>query len=213
MPATQKRAIQTRENILDALESLLADKEFEALSIADIAKAAGVAVGSVYSHFKDKRALLPALLERRLDRIEARVDSFAQTGRMDDATPPTGQTSDLRTTVYGFVRAAREQVRCDRGLLRALLTHRRLYPELDAPRREALARRGLAAFESALQAHRDEIAQEDLQAAAKVAYYFVNMSYLDEAIFLTPPLPDVATPTDEEKLEAFSEMLYRYLKG
>ena len=65
--AQQKRAIATREKILDGLEVLLERREFEMISIAELANEAGVAVGSVYSHFKDKDALLPALLDRQLE--------------------------------------------------------------------------------------------------------------------------------------------------
>ena len=57
----QKRAARTREKILAALEQLLESKEFEAISIADIARQGEVAVGSIYSHFEDKEALLDTM--------------------------------------------------------------------------------------------------------------------------------------------------------
>jgi len=44
--------------------SLFAEKGYEGTSIGDVAAEAGIAVGTVYHHFTDKRALLLQLLER-----------------------------------------------------------------------------------------------------------------------------------------------------
>ncbi len=204
MPAIQKRALQTREKILKALESLLMETEFENISIADIARDAGVAVGSVYSHFKDKSALLPTLLERRLDRVEARILEL-------EADPPLG--ADLRATVGLLVEEVRSQSFDERGPLRALLTHRRLYPDLDVPRRPVLNDRLAAVFKRALETHRAEIGWTDLQAAANEVYYVVHVMFLDDILFNAPPLPSSVTPSSDAKVEAIADMVYRRLTG
>jgi AcrR family transcriptional regulator len=54
--------------VLGAAEELLARKGYEATSMAEIAAAAGVGVGTLYHHFPDKRALLLALIDDWGDR-------------------------------------------------------------------------------------------------------------------------------------------------
>lgn len=67
----QTRSKRTQAALLDAAELLILEKGTEATSIADIANRAGYSVGSVYHHFKDKRALYFALFHRMTDAYEA----------------------------------------------------------------------------------------------------------------------------------------------
>ena len=60
----QARGIQTREKILQAGEALLLRHGFHNILADDIARAAGVSVGSFYAYFEDKRALFLAVLQR-----------------------------------------------------------------------------------------------------------------------------------------------------
>ncbi|MFD0898314.1 TetR/AcrR family transcriptional regulator [Loigolactobacillus binensis] len=53
---------EKQQNILKAALSLFAEQGFDATSSSQIAKRAGVAVGSVYQHFHNKRELLMAVL-------------------------------------------------------------------------------------------------------------------------------------------------------
>jgi AcrR family transcriptional regulator len=77
MPASQEirearkhsRGIVTRRKILRAAERRFSRAGYEATSLGDVAKACGVAVGSVYYHFSDKRTLLLALMDDLLDRV------------------------------------------------------------------------------------------------------------------------------------------------
>ena len=55
----QPRAFRTLERILAATEELLEERLFEQVAIADIAERAGVSVGTIYTRFADKSALLP----------------------------------------------------------------------------------------------------------------------------------------------------------
>lgn len=56
----------TRTKILDAAESLFADKGFAATSLRDITSVAGVNLAAVNYHFGSKDELLAAALERRI---------------------------------------------------------------------------------------------------------------------------------------------------
>ncbi len=59
----QPRGVKTREKLLSAAWDLFATRGFEGTSIGDVARRAEVGVGTVYHHFRDKRAILLELLE------------------------------------------------------------------------------------------------------------------------------------------------------
>jgi TetR/AcrR family transcriptional regulator, fatty acid metabolism regulator protein len=58
-----------RERILDAAVRVFARKGFHATRISEVAKAAGVADGTIYLYFKSKDTLLVSLFEHRVQRL------------------------------------------------------------------------------------------------------------------------------------------------
>ena len=66
-----------REQILDAATTVFAEKGFHRATIKEVARAAGVADGTIYNYFENKAALLLGLLER-LNESERRASDFAQ---------------------------------------------------------------------------------------------------------------------------------------
>src|SRR5678815_5713534 len=58
-----------RERILDAAEKIFARDGFFAAKVADVAKDAGVADGTIYLYFKSKDDLLISLFERRMRQL------------------------------------------------------------------------------------------------------------------------------------------------
>ena len=73
---SSKRQGRTREEILDAAWALVSEKGAE-VSIADIAKAAGISRQSDYLHFGTGGGLLMALVRRADDRFEIKERLFA----------------------------------------------------------------------------------------------------------------------------------------
>ncbi|WP_199430697.1 TetR/AcrR family transcriptional regulator [Qaidamihabitans albus] len=69
----QQRSAQRVERMLDAAAELLDEVGYESLTTTLIAKRAGVAVGSLYQFFPDKRAVVQALTQRNLERFMAGV--------------------------------------------------------------------------------------------------------------------------------------------
>ncbi len=67
--ARPARAGDKRERILDAAVKVFARKGFYATRVSEIAKAAGVADGTIYLYFKSKDALLVSLFEHRVERL------------------------------------------------------------------------------------------------------------------------------------------------
>ncbi|MEO1642245.1 MAG: TetR/AcrR family transcriptional regulator [Pseudomonadota bacterium] len=209
----QKRALLTREKILDGLEALLSDQEFEAISIAQIARKAGVAVGSVYSHYKDKDALLPALLDRQLQRVEARLAELKATGTLDGLDLSGSGRPDLKTLIRFSVENALKQIDSSLGVRRALFTYRRLNPGLEIPLAKTLADQAFESLVAQLDDYRGEIQRDDLRNAAKMINYFVNILFLDRIVFVNSPFQNALRPDDETLIQTYTDMVYHYLTG
>ncbi|WP_179956646.1 TetR/AcrR family transcriptional regulator [Amycolatopsis anabasis] len=69
----QQRSAKRVEQMLDASAQLIDEMGYDALTTTLIAKRAGVAVGSLYQFFPDKRAVVQALTQRNLERFLAAV--------------------------------------------------------------------------------------------------------------------------------------------
>ncbi len=69
----QRRSRVTVDAILEAAARVFADKGRAGGTTNHIARAAGVSVGSLYEYFRDKDAILIALVERQLDTMVASV--------------------------------------------------------------------------------------------------------------------------------------------
>jgi AcrR family transcriptional regulator len=66
-----------RAQILDAATKVFAQRGFHRTTVRDVAKAAGVADGTIYNYFENKTALLLGILNR-LNETERRADDLAQ---------------------------------------------------------------------------------------------------------------------------------------
>ncbi len=63
--AKQERSRRTLERILSVAEELLEERDFDELTMADLAERAGCAVGTVYGRIPNKDSLLMCLYERQ----------------------------------------------------------------------------------------------------------------------------------------------------
>jgi AcrR family transcriptional regulator len=65
-------ANDTRERIITTARQIFNDRRFGDVTLAELADEIGIAKGNVWYHFKDKRALLNAITDQYLERIDAR---------------------------------------------------------------------------------------------------------------------------------------------
>ena len=72
-----ERREATQAAILAAAERLFGETGFAAVSVDDIAAAAGVAKGAVYHHFPSKETLFEAVFERTAARLQQRIHTAA----------------------------------------------------------------------------------------------------------------------------------------
>jgi AcrR family transcriptional regulator len=80
-PATA-RGHRTRQKLVEAAERVFGEKGFERAGIADITREAGVALGTFYVYFTDKKALLVEVVDALADRLKG--DLAAATAGLED---------------------------------------------------------------------------------------------------------------------------------
>lgn len=92
----------TRDRLLTAAEVAILDKGFAATSIEELIVEVGITKGGFFYHFKDKSALVEAILERHLIAEEVWLDGlFARAA--EEATDPLAQ-------FHVFLRLLRDQM-------------------------------------------------------------------------------------------------------
>ena len=144
-PALQTRSRETRDKLVAALETCLQSKRFDAISVADIAREAGLAVGTVYRRFENKDAFIPVLFE--LFRIRLN-ESYGDAGGLE-IDPEQGLKPALHTittTSWSFLIAQQH-------LARETLLYARLRPDLVGKEWDDLLAVGQASFVSLARRH------------------------------------------------------------
>lgn len=100
-PALQARSRLTQDRIFAAGMRLLEDGGAEALTVAAVAEAAGVAVGSVYRRFGDKERLLGAIQARFTENFRAEFRQRVTDTGLTAAAPPAER---IAAAVVGVAR-------------------------------------------------------------------------------------------------------------
>lgn len=106
-----------RVKITEALKSLLEEKEFGAITTAEIAKNAGVAEALIYKYFKDKRDLLHQILSEYLEQYRAQISL--------DLKGIKGALNKLRKLIWSHINV----YATNRVFSRILLIEVRNYPD------------------------------------------------------------------------------------
>ena len=110
-----------REQLLDATKAIADRHGFHAVSIEAVAREAGITRPIVYSHFRDLRGLLEALIEREGDRALAQLAEF---------TPADVGDGDPREILLTAMRAYVETAESDPVTWRLVLMPPEGAPEL-----------------------------------------------------------------------------------
>ncbi len=103
----RKDAERNRQRIIQAADEIFTQRGLEA-SLDDVARHAGVGVGTVYRRFPDKASLVDALFEKRIDAlVEMAEDAYGQ--------------PDAWEALASFLQQAAEKLTGDRGLRQLLM--------------------------------------------------------------------------------------------
>jgi len=84
-PTREQQAAATRNRVLDAAEVLLTEKGFSGMTVAEVAKRAGVSPQTIYATFSSKAGIIMAAIEDRVCSNERNVDAIKQ---LSNATDP-----------------------------------------------------------------------------------------------------------------------------
>ena len=206
-PPKQPRAIRTRQKLMAALESLLRLKEFEMISVQDIAAEAGVAVGSVYAHFKDKNAFLEALLEDWRKQVETRL----QEAEAHDTKAAYIALGSLKAAVFEVTKAVFEQISENGHILRALQTYTRLHPEVGDEDWQSLVVRSFLPIADLLDVYSDDVTIRDLDLATRMLGVFFNTIFIRTALMPQDTLLDAAKLDKDTMIQQVTNMAYAYL--
>jgi AcrR family transcriptional regulator len=102
----QRRSVERFERMLDACAELLDDVGYDAMTTSEVARRAGVPIGTLYQFFDGKQALARALAERNLDafldRLHARFAASPARDWADAASSVVAEFVAMKRTVPGF---------------------------------------------------------------------------------------------------------------
>ncbi|MCX2977148.1 TetR/AcrR family transcriptional regulator [Candidatus Marimicrobium litorale] len=86
-PQELSQGQNTRERLMDAAESLMAENGLDVVSVRSINKAAGTSVGVMHYHFRSKEELIEAIVLRRMEVLqEARLERYTELLKTDQPT-------------------------------------------------------------------------------------------------------------------------------
>jgi AcrR family transcriptional regulator len=171
-PASQQRSRETRDKLITALDELLREKDFAAISVAEIANRAGVSVASIYQRFDNRNAAVAILIALYLRRVTQWWSDLSPS-----ASGSVGPAS-LREAVVLVGHAAWRQSDDLRYVMRPAYLQSRLHPDLLDEHWRTQEEHALRGFQSLLKDHVDEIRHPDLTRAASMVAYFFNLMFL-----------------------------------
>lgn len=187
-----------------ALEALLQHKDFDAISIADLAAEAGVAVGTVYRRFENKEALIPLLFELWHERS---LDQRAHAAVTEDEL----QAIDLRTLLRRQMRAAYRFILQQRHILRAVHLYGRLRPDLLGDEWKGLwtdARTGSVNFVKLVLPDMPEARHER---AAEMLVYLANTALVEKGLFGEDGAGFILSADNDAFADEIADVTYAFL--
>jgi AcrR family transcriptional regulator len=155
----QQRSQQTLERILEAAEQRIVEVGFEGATIADIVKRADSSVGSFYTRFKDKDALLRCLIDRFVEEVSVTIDSSLR----PELWQEVGFEQVCRRLLHFMMRMMRQRAL----LVKAIAVATMQDPELGAFRSQ-LIERTLEGLASLIAARGERISCENPDDALRV---------------------------------------------
>ncbi len=186
-----------RARLLDALERLLGERDFAALTADAVALEAGLAHGTFYRHFRDKRDALRAALDRLRERRGPVLDALA-----DDVAGLAEARAGIRRLVESALRAPAEHP----ALLRAYYGLAVRDEELGRERRERklLGSKRIAEHLHVLRA-RGLATVSDPEAAAAALFAMLDGFYREAVVD--------GVPLDEPRIAGAVEVAERAVFG
>jgi AcrR family transcriptional regulator len=159
-PPRQARTHQSLERLLDVAETMLQDKNFDDIHVAEIASRAESSVAAFYRRFKDKDALLHGLHERHCEEAYATGADALDAARWEGAS-----IAEILSAVFPFlVEILHSNESLDRAIYQRVLTDEQM-----RERSMKLNRHVVARVSDLLIAREDEMGHPDPSTAVSFA--------------------------------------------
>jgi AcrR family transcriptional regulator len=171
-PPRQRRSHESLERILDAAESLIRERGYDNMTIAEVVQRSGSSVGSLYARFNNKLGLLRAVQLRYHARVQNDIFSAFSGDRPRDES--------LEEAVARIVAVISRHVLNDPELFRAFVLQAVFDAGVRAQGERTNAQRRDKVMEILL-AHRAEIRHPDPEQAARW-FYSSCMAVLRERV-------------------------------
>jgi AcrR family transcriptional regulator len=202
-PASQARSRATRDRLVAALDGLLREKDFEGITIADLAREAGLAVGTVYRRFENKDAFIPVVFELYRERLESYT---AGDGRIE-VEPADG----LQVALHAIVRSAWGFMQREGHLLRTAHLYARLRPDLVGEEWQAYLDAALASARQLISLFSEEIHVANHDVAAQMLAYLLNTMLIERGLYPDEGAGALLTIDDNDFVSASADTLFGYL--
>jgi len=202
--AAQSRSRRTRDKLVTALAALLREKPFDAVTMAELAERAGVAVGTVYRRFANKDALIPVVFEVYLQMLEANSADPA------NAVTLTGEEG-LRGALDSVCAAAWRMLKAEPQLIRTAHLYARLRPDLVGEEWDGIIEASVGQFRQVIDAYDGEVRRRDRDAAARMAFYLINTVMVEHALYAQAGPGAALTLSDDAFVTDCATTIYGYL--
>ncbi len=178
-PPRQARSRDKLARMLDAAGTLLEETTFEKLTMAQIAKRAGVSVGLLYTRFRGKDSVLAALYDQHLRELRETIDTVLDPARWKNVPIPQF-VEELVSFTVRFHRA-------HRGLLRSLVVYGRARrtSQYDDPAERA--RTAIAGVGRLLASRAPDVPHPEPRLAGSLGYLFVVGAVREKILFAEGP--------------------------
>ncbi|MGD8278666.1 MAG: helix-turn-helix domain-containing protein [Gemmatimonadota bacterium] len=202
-PPVQRRSEETLERLLSAAKDGLARKGFDALTLDELTREAGVTVGAFYQRFPSKAALLHYLEDEAYAEIR-------EAGAVLFLEPPAGDRPTIRERLRAYVTAMAETYRAHRGVMRELVQRSRSDPDRQR-RRMDMTRDMVARAVDWLLLDDGEIDHPDPRSALGIALLFTTSALRDVILFEETWTAPSAGPRIDALVEELIRAMEAYL--
>jgi AcrR family transcriptional regulator len=202
-PPRQRRSHESSERILDAAESLIRERGFDSMTIAEVVQRSGSSVGSIYARFSNKIGLLQA--------VQVRYHARMQNGLFAAFSGGYPREESLEGAVARIVEVLSRLVLSDAELFRAFVVQAVFDPGVRAQGERVNAQRREKVVETLL-AHREQMGHPDPDVAGRWAYSFI-MAALRERVTYGEAAELSGSFSDEAMIAQLTRTATHFLVG